>query len=342
MPICCDRFAASPNASSRSRGESFERKPVAIRSPDAMAAIVAEARAYRAVGPQRLEARGRAWNDIGFGGPASPAMLWLTLAQDLPGIDLDPEGLRLLVSPNVLTGDDYGVEVDEKIFVPDGQGGVHELRPDAYRRYEGTGHTREHPGGGFPARHRRASRRAVARALPHAPETSGTRRAGLDARDDGRIAGRQRLGRGRSESGFAVLFISGRRCCTHGADRPGRSGGFSRRQIDPRCAARSDAAGCRTAGLRVRGRLRLRDRTLARRRLGASSSASRRPPHENCCCRTSPGSAWSGPNRSPPARGSTCGTPTAWANRPSFRWFRSGPARRGGRLRPPAAGPATG
>jgi len=112
------------------RGESFDRKPQAIRSPDAMAGIVAEARAYRAVGPRRLEARGRAWNDIGFGGPASPALLWLTLAQDLPGIDFDPEGLRLLVSPNVLTGDDYGVEVDERIFVPDGQGGVYELRPD--------------------------------------------------------------------------------------------------------------------------------------------------------------------------------------------------------------------
>jgi len=112
------------------RGESFDRQPVVIRSPVAMANIVAEARAYRVVGPQRLEARGRAWNDIGFGGPASPALLWLTLAQDLPGIDLDADGLRLLVSPDVLTDDDYGVAVDEKIFVPDGLGGVHVLRPD--------------------------------------------------------------------------------------------------------------------------------------------------------------------------------------------------------------------
>lgn len=112
------------------RGESFDRQPVAIRSPDAMASVVAEARAYREVGPRRLEARGRAWNDIGFGGPASPELLWLTLAQDLPGIDLDAEGSRVLVSPGVLTGDDFGVEVDEKIYVPDGEGGIHEFRPE--------------------------------------------------------------------------------------------------------------------------------------------------------------------------------------------------------------------
>ena len=118
------------NQLAQERGETFDRKPLAIRSPDVMASVVAEARAYRVVGPQRLEARGRAWNDIGFGGPASPTLLWLTLAQDLPGIDLDADGLRLLVSPNVLTDDDYGVEVDERIFVPDGRGGVREFRPD--------------------------------------------------------------------------------------------------------------------------------------------------------------------------------------------------------------------
>jgi hypothetical protein len=114
----------------QARGETFDRKPEAIRSPDAMASIVAEARAYRAIGPERLAARGRAWNDIGFGGPASPVLLWLTLAQDLPGIDLDSMNSRLLVSPGVLTGDDYGVEVGEAFFVPDGEGGVHEFHPD--------------------------------------------------------------------------------------------------------------------------------------------------------------------------------------------------------------------
>ncbi len=114
----------------QARGETFDREPKAFRSPDAMASVVAEARAYRAIGPERLEARGRAWNDIGFGGPASPVLLWLTLAQDLPGIDLDVENSRLLVSPSVLTGDDYGVQVDETIFVPDGKGGVHEFHPD--------------------------------------------------------------------------------------------------------------------------------------------------------------------------------------------------------------------
>ncbi len=112
------------------RGEGFDREPVAIRSPDAMAGILAEARAYRTVGPRRLEARGRAWNDLGFGGPASPQLLWLTLAQDLPGIDLDVDGKRVLVSPGLLTDLDYGVETEEAIYVPDGQGGVHEFRPD--------------------------------------------------------------------------------------------------------------------------------------------------------------------------------------------------------------------
>lgn len=111
------------------RGESFSRKPNAIRSPDVMADVVAEARAYRVIAPQRLEARGRGWNDLGFGGPASPTLLWLTLSRDLPGIDLDADGRRLLVSPSILTQDDYGVGTDERIFVPDGQGGHHELRP---------------------------------------------------------------------------------------------------------------------------------------------------------------------------------------------------------------------
>jgi len=119
----------------QTQGEEFELEPMAVRSPDEVAGIAAEARAYRVVDPRRLEARGRAWNDIGFGGPASPTLLWLTLAQDLPGIDLDPHGRRLLVSPTLLTHTDYGAETDERIVVPDGRGGVHELRPD---RSEGT------------------------------------------------------------------------------------------------------------------------------------------------------------------------------------------------------------
>ena len=112
------------------RGEAFDRPPRVVRSPDEMTDVAVEARAYRVVPPQRLEARGRSWNDVGLGGPASPTLMWLTLAKDLPGIDLDPAAGRLLVSPTRLTEGDYGVTADHRIYVPDGTGTVHELRLD--------------------------------------------------------------------------------------------------------------------------------------------------------------------------------------------------------------------
>jgi len=114
----------------QARGEGFDRPPRAVRSPAVLTDIAVEARAYRTVGPSRLEARGRAWNDVGLGGPVSPQLLWLALARDLPGIDLDVDGARLLVSPTRLTDDDYGVTSDERLYVPDGEGTVHELRPE--------------------------------------------------------------------------------------------------------------------------------------------------------------------------------------------------------------------
>jgi hypothetical protein len=114
----------------QTRGEGFDRPPGAVRSPAVLTDIAVEARAYRRVGPARLEARGRAWNDLGLGGPVSPQLLWLALARDLPGIDLDVDGSRLLVAPTRLTEHDYGVTADERLYVSDDEGTVHELRPE--------------------------------------------------------------------------------------------------------------------------------------------------------------------------------------------------------------------
>jgi len=109
------------------RGEGFDRPPVAIRSPDVMAETVAQARTYRIIPSQRLESRGRAWSDVGLGGTGSAQQLWIELAADLQGIDLDAEGQRLLVSPGRLRGEDFGGTTSDRLIVADGSGGVHEV-----------------------------------------------------------------------------------------------------------------------------------------------------------------------------------------------------------------------
>ena len=95
------------------RGEEFERSPIAVRTPDHMREVAAEIRALNVLPRNRLEARGRAWADLGLGGPSSPGTVYMTLAADLSGIGFDPEGNRLLVAPDRLTDQDFVPEEPE-------------------------------------------------------------------------------------------------------------------------------------------------------------------------------------------------------------------------------------
>jgi hypothetical protein len=89
------------------RGEKFARLPVAVRVHDDMRVVAADIRATNVLPAARLQARGRAWADLGLGGLETPAQLLHVLAADLEGIGVDPEGHRLLVAPDRLSLEDF-------------------------------------------------------------------------------------------------------------------------------------------------------------------------------------------------------------------------------------------
>ena len=89
------------------RGERFRRRPIAVRAPEMMRGVAAEIRAFNVLPREKLEARGRAWADLGLGQERSPELLLRTLAADLEGIAFDPAGNRLLVAPERLTDQDF-------------------------------------------------------------------------------------------------------------------------------------------------------------------------------------------------------------------------------------------
>ncbi len=95
-------------------GEKYARRPVAVRVNEPMREVAATIRAQNVVSSARLEARGRAWSDIGLGGVGSPNRLLSVLAADLKGIGFDPEGNRLLVSPDLLTAEDFDPKEGEE------------------------------------------------------------------------------------------------------------------------------------------------------------------------------------------------------------------------------------
>lgn len=80
------------------RAETFARPLEAVRVPDDVRQAAAEIRALNVLPRGRLQARGRAWSDVGLGRDDSAKELFLTLATDLDDIGLDPEGRTLLVS----------------------------------------------------------------------------------------------------------------------------------------------------------------------------------------------------------------------------------------------------
>jgi hypothetical protein len=94
------------------REESYERPPLAVRVPDDLRNVADETRAASVLPPARLAARGRAWEDLGFGGVETPARLLRLLAGDLAGIGFDPSGNRLLVSPSLFPIEDFVPETE--------------------------------------------------------------------------------------------------------------------------------------------------------------------------------------------------------------------------------------
>jgi hypothetical protein len=89
------------------RRQKFTHPPRIERAPAALRKIAADSRASQVLDPDQLAARGRAWSDIGLGGPASPANLLVFLAGGLGGVGFDAGNRRLFLSPDVLTDDDY-------------------------------------------------------------------------------------------------------------------------------------------------------------------------------------------------------------------------------------------
>jgi hypothetical protein len=96
----------------RLRGQEYDRPPIAVRAPEMMRQLAGEIRSLNTLSRERLEARGRAWADIGLGSQSSPSLLLRVLSEDLAGIGFDAEGNRLLVSPELLTEEDFTFSED--------------------------------------------------------------------------------------------------------------------------------------------------------------------------------------------------------------------------------------
>jgi hypothetical protein len=96
----------------RLRGQKYDRPPIAVRAPELMRQLAGEIRILNTISRERLAARGRAWADIGLGGTSSPARLLRILSEDLAGVGFDAEGNRLLVSPELLTEEDFTFSED--------------------------------------------------------------------------------------------------------------------------------------------------------------------------------------------------------------------------------------
>jgi hypothetical protein len=84
-------------------GTQFASPPVAVRAPSDLRRVAADIRLLQMLPRERLEARARAWQDLGLGTGDSPARLYRLLAADIEGVAVDPTRRRLLVDPDRLT-----------------------------------------------------------------------------------------------------------------------------------------------------------------------------------------------------------------------------------------------
>ena len=102
--------------------------PLAVRADVATLAAASAAR-LRALGsPETLDARGRAWADLGLGVGDGPARLAEVLAADLDGLGIDHDGHRLLVAGDLLPEGDFAIfgpdDADAQLLLATG------VRPD--------------------------------------------------------------------------------------------------------------------------------------------------------------------------------------------------------------------
>lgn len=89
------------------RDERLPRPPVAVRAGADHRRVAAEVAARARLPGERLAARGRAWSDVGLGGPRGAERLLVSLAADLDGARADWGSGRLLVDPGRLTAADF-------------------------------------------------------------------------------------------------------------------------------------------------------------------------------------------------------------------------------------------
>jgi hypothetical protein len=106
-PVLIDEVRRVARRVEQLRGKQFARPPEAVRAPESLTQTAATIRAYDVLPQRRLEARGRAWADLGLGDAGSPLALLQALAEDLEGFGFDPQGNRLLVAPERLTVQDF-------------------------------------------------------------------------------------------------------------------------------------------------------------------------------------------------------------------------------------------
>jgi len=91
----------------RGTAQGLEPPPVAERAPTELITTAAEIRAAGVIPLPVMKARGRAWADIGLGGPELPAKIFRSLGADLSGVGLDIEGNRLLIDVDRLSDSDF-------------------------------------------------------------------------------------------------------------------------------------------------------------------------------------------------------------------------------------------
>lgn len=92
-------------------GREGKARALAVRADASARDAAAEAR--RAIAADRLDARSRAWVDVGFHERGAPARLYEVLSRDLGSIAIDVDGGRMLVDPAVLPESDFVLENDE-------------------------------------------------------------------------------------------------------------------------------------------------------------------------------------------------------------------------------------
>jgi hypothetical protein len=84
-------------------GVSFASPPAAVRAHADLRQVAADIRLLTMLPRERLDARCRAWRDLGLGTGDSPARLYRILAADIEGVAVDPTRKRLLVDPDRLS-----------------------------------------------------------------------------------------------------------------------------------------------------------------------------------------------------------------------------------------------